>query len=74
MKVRMRETKTCYPDGIHEKECLQGKKYDLPEDIAKSWIKQNFAVKVKTKKPKETKVEEPEKTKVIEPPETKEKK
>lgn len=74
MKIRMIETKVCYPDGITEKECLKGKTYDLPETIAKSWVKQGFAKNVKARKQKETKTEEPEETKVIEPPETKKKK
>jgi len=56
MKIRMRATKICYPDGIHEKECLQGKKYDLPESIARSWLNQGFAEEDKTLNiPKETK-------------------
>jgi len=66
MKVKMLETKIYYPDGIHEKECLQGETYDLPENIAKSWIKQGFATKGKIRKP-----EEPEENKIEEPPETK---
>jgi len=56
MKVRMRESKICYPDGINEKQCLQGEKYDLPVSIAMSWLKQGFAEEDKVLDvPKETK-------------------
>mgnify|MGYP007028989866 CR=1 FL=1 len=43
MKVRMLKTMTYYPDGIHETQCLQGEKCDLPEVVALSWLKQGFA-------------------------------
>lgn len=56
MRIRMLKTMICYPDGIHEKECLQGEKCDLPEVVAKSWLKQGFAEEDKVlDMPKETK-------------------
>ena len=56
MKVRMLKTMNYYPDGIHEKICQMGEKYDLPEIVAISWLKQGFAEEDKVLEvPKETK-------------------
>ena len=68
MKVRMKEDKQAAPDGINIIDYKKGRTYDMPEELAKEFIKQGVVAAVK---PKEVKVEEPDETKVIEPEETK---
>lgn len=76
MKVRMKEDKQGSPDGINVIDYKKGKVYDMPDELAKPWIKKGLAVAVKPPKVEEEieepKAEEPDETKVIEPPETKE--
>lgn len=76
MKVRMKEDKKGSPDGINVINYEKGKTYDMPDVLAKPWIKKGLAVAVKPPKVEEEieepEAEEPDETKVIEPPETKE--
>lgn len=76
MKVRMKEDKKGSPDGINVIDYEKGKTYDMPDVLAKPWIKGGLAVAVKPPKVEEEveepKAEEPDESKVIEPPETKE--
>ena len=77
MKVRMKEDKKGSPDGINVIDYEKGKTYDMPDVLAKPWIKKGLAVAVKPPKVEEEeieepKAEEPDETKVIEPEETKE--
>jgi len=69
MKVRMKEDKQAAPDGINIIDYQKGRTYDMPEGMAKAFIKQGVVAAVKPVK--EEKVEEPNETKVIEPEETK---
>lgn len=76
MKVRMKEDKKGSPDGINVIDYEKGKTYDMPDVLAKPWIKKGLAVAVKPPKVEEEieepKAEEPDETKVIELPEKKE--
>jgi len=77
MKVRMKEDKKGSPDGINVIDYEKGKTYDMPDVLAKPWIKKGLAVAVKPPKVEEEieepKAEESDESKVIEPEETKEK-
>jgi len=76
MKVRMNKDRKGSPDGINVIDYKKGKTYDMPDELAKPWIKKGLAVAVKPPKVEEEieepKAEEPDETKVIEQPETKE--
>lgn len=78
MKVRMKEDKRGSPDGINVIDYEKGKTYDMPDVLAKPWIKKGLAVAVKPPKleeeVEEPKAEEPEETKEEAPPEKEEKK
>ncbi len=50
LKVKMKEDNEGAPDGIEVKEYKKGEVYDLPESLAKPWIKQGIAEKPKAKK------------------------
>lgn len=67
MKVRMKEDKKGSPDGINVIDYEKGKTYDMPDVLAKPWIKKGLAVAVKPPKVEEE-IEEPE---AKEPEETK---
>ena len=59
MKVRMLETRLGSPDGIQVNEYKAGEKYDMPESLAKGFLKNGWAEEDRTLDvPEETKKSE----------------
>ncbi len=74
MKIRMKSTQKSAVDGIHLQEYGKGRQYDIPEGVARRFIRKDWAVAVGKAPVPEKKVEEKLETKVIEPPEIKDEK
>lgn len=60
MRVTMRETRQAAPDGVSLVSLIAGQEYDLPPDLARSYLARGLASEPKSKGPApENKAERP---------------